>query len=180
MIHVLGDRQVEFRGGGHFIAHNATVIGSVVLEEDVSIWFNTVIRGDNDPIVIGARSNIQDGSVLHTDEGVPLAIGASVTVGHQAMLHGCTIGDGTLVGIKAVVLNHAVIGRECLIGAGALIPERKVIPDRSLVVGAPGRIVRTLSDDEAARLRWSADHYVANARRYLRDLAAQQVPASPR
>ncbi len=180
MIHALGERRVELRGGGQFIAHNATVIGSVVLEEDVSIWFNTVIRGDNDPIVIGARSNVQDGSVLHTDEGVPLAIGASVTVGHQAMLHGCTIGDGSLIGIKAVVLNHAVIGRECLIGAGALIPERKVIPDRSLVVGAPGRIVRTLSDEEAARLRWSADHYVANARRYLRDFAAQQDRAAQR
>ena len=180
MIHALGERRVELRGGGHFIAHNATVIGSVVLEEDVSIWFNTVIRGDNDPIVIGARSNVQDGSVLHTDEGVALAIGASVTVGHQAMLHGCTVGDGSLIGIKAIVLNHAVIGRECLIGAGALIPERKVIPDRSLVVGAPGRIVRTLSDEEAARLRWSADHYVANARRYLRDFAAQQDRAAQR
>jgi carbonic anhydrase/acetyltransferase-like protein (isoleucine patch superfamily) len=175
MIYTLGARRVEFRGTGHFIAHNATVIGHVILGSDVSLWFNTVVRGDNDPITIGERTNIQDGSVLHTDEGVPLTLGASVTVGHQAMLHGCTIGEGSLIGIKAIVLNRAVIGRECLIGAGALIPEGKIIPDRSLVVGAPGRITRTLTDDEAARLRGNADHYVENARRYLREFAADEA-----
>jgi carbonic anhydrase/acetyltransferase-like protein (isoleucine patch superfamily) len=172
MLYTLGERRVELRGAHHFIAHNAVVIGAVVLEDEASIWFNTVVRGDNDPIAIGARSNVQDGSVLHTDEGVPLVIGAGVTVGHQAMLHGCTIGEDTLVGIQAVVLNRAVIGRECLIGAGTLIPEGKTIPDRSLVIGRPGKVVRTLTDEEVARLRASADHYVENARRYLGNLKA--------
>jgi carbonic anhydrase/acetyltransferase-like protein (isoleucine patch superfamily) len=172
MLYTLGERRVELRGAHHFIAHSAVVIGAVVLEDEASIWFSTVVRGDNDPITIGARSNVQDGSVLHTDEGVPLVIGAGVTVGHQAMLHGCTIGEDTLVGIQAVVLNRAVIGRECLIGAGTLIPEGKTIPDRSLVIGRPGKVVRTLTDDDVARLRASADHYVENARRYLGNLKA--------
>lgn len=172
MIYTLGDRRVELRGTGHFIAHNATLIGAVVLESESSVWFNVVIRGDNDVITIGERSNIQDGAVLHTDEGFPLSIGPAVTVGHLAMLHGCTIGEGSLVGLKAVVLNGAVVGRECLIGAGALIPEGKVIPERSLVVGTPGRILRTLSDDEVARIRHGADHYVENARRYRQSFAA--------
>jgi carbonic anhydrase/acetyltransferase-like protein (isoleucine patch superfamily) len=170
MLYTLGERRVELRGAHHFIAHNATVIGAVVLEDESSIWFDAVVRGDNDPITIGARSNIQDGSILHTDEGVPLVIGPSVTVGHQATLHGCTIGAGTLVGIKAVVLNRAKIGRECLIGANALVPEGKSIPDRSLVIGSPGKVVRTLTDEEVAALWGSADHYVENARRYLANL----------
>ena len=148
MLFKLGSRQVQLRGRHHFIADNATVIGSVILEDECSVWFNTVIRGDNEPIAVGVRSNIQDGSVLHTDEGVPLTVGAEVTVGHMVMLHGCTIGEGSLIGIKAVILNHAVIGRECLIGANTLIAEGKIIPDRSLVVGSPGRVLRTLSDDE--------------------------------
>ena len=172
MLFTLGNRQVQLRGRHHFIADNATLIGSVILEDESSVWFNTVIRGDNEPIVVGARSNVQDGSVLHTDEGVPLTIGAEVTVGHMVMLHGCTIGEGSLIGIKAVVLNHAVIGRECLIGANTLIAEGKTIPDRSLVVGSPGKIARTLSDEEVGRLRWLSAHYVENARRYLRDLGA--------
>ncbi len=170
MIYTLGDRRVELRGTGHFIAPNATVIGAVVLESESSVWFNTVIRGDNDLITIGERSNIQDGSVLHTDDGFPLAIGPAVTVGHLAMLHGCTIGEGSLVGLKAVILNGAVVGRECLIGAGTLIPEGKVIPDRSLVVGTPGRIIRLLSEEDVARIRRGADHYVENARRYRQAL----------
>ena len=127
-LYSLGEHRVELRGSHHFVAPDATLIGRVVLEHEASVWFKTVIRGDNDPIVIGAGSNIQDGSVLHTDEGVPLTVGPAVTVGHQVMLHGCTIGEGSLIGIKAVVLNHAVIGRECLIGACALIPEGSVIP----------------------------------------------------
>jgi carbonic anhydrase/acetyltransferase-like protein (isoleucine patch superfamily) len=171
MLYSLGDRRVELRGGGHFVAPSAALIGRVVLEDCVSVWWNAIVRGDNDPIVIGARSNIQDGSVLHTDDGVPLTLGAGVSVGHDVVLHGCTIGEGSLVGIKAVVLNHAVIGRECLIGAGALIPEGKSIPDRSLVLGVPGRVVRVLTDDEVRGIRLIADHYVENARRYLRDLA---------
>lgn len=166
MLHRLGKATVELRGSGHFVAHNATVLGSVILEHEASVWFNCVIRGDNEPIVIGPRSNIQDGSVLHTDEGVPLVLEPEVSVGHMVMLHGCRIGEGSLIGIKTVILNHAVIGRECLIGACTLIPEGKVIPDRSLVMGIPGRVVRPLTDEEVARLRWTAGHYVDNARRY--------------
>ncbi|HEY3181016.1 MAG TPA: gamma carbonic anhydrase family protein [Casimicrobiaceae bacterium] len=172
MLFTLADRRVELRGDGHFIAPNATLIGRVVLEDRASVWFNVVIRGDNDPIVIGARSNVQDGSVLHTDDGVPLTLGEDVSVGHAVVLHGCTIGNGSLVGIKAVVLNHAVIGRDCLIGAGALIPEGKTIPDRSLVLGVPGKVVRTLTDEEVQDLRNIAHHYVENARRYRSTFAA--------
>ena len=172
MLYTLGEHRVELRGTGHFIAPDATLIGQVVLEHEASIWFHTVIRGDNEPIVIGTRSNIQDGCVLHTDAGVPLVVGPSVTVGHQVMLHGCVVGEGSLIGIKAVILNHVVVGRECLIGACALIPEGKVIPDRSLVMGSPGRVVRTLTDEEAAGIRAASDGYVEKARRYLRELAA--------
>ena len=135
------------------------------------MWFNTVARGDNETIVIGPRTNIQDGSVLHADAGVPLTIGPEVSVGHLVMLHGCTIGEGSLIGIQSVILNHAVIGRECLIGACTLIPEGKRIPDRSLVMGTPGKVVRSLTDEEVARSRWIAAHYVENARRYLAHLA---------
>lgn len=155
---------------GCWIAENATVIGRVQAGKNVSIWYNVVVRGDNDPIVIGDNTNIQDGSVLHNDEGVPLTIGANVTVGHMVMLHGCTIGDGSLIGINAVILNNAVIGRECIIGANALIPEGKVIPDRSLVVGSPGRVIRELSDADIEDLRANAAHYVDNARRYAQKL----------
>jgi carbonic anhydrase/acetyltransferase-like protein (isoleucine patch superfamily) len=172
MKYSLGERRVECRGD-YFIAHNATVIGSVLLENDASVWFNTVVRGDNHLIAIGERSNVQDSSVLHTDEGVPLTIGPNVTVGHQVMLHGCTIGEGSLIGIKAVILNNARIGNNCLIGANALITEGKDIPDRSLVVGAPGKVVRQLTDEEVARLLWNAEHYVQNFKRYKRDLKAQ-------
>ncbi len=166
MLYSLGSRQVELRGTDHYVAPDATIVGSVVLEDKASVWFGVVIRADNEPIVVGARSNIQDGSVLHTDEGIPLVIGAEVTVGHQVMLHGCTIGEGSLIGIKAVILNRAVIGKECLIGACTLIPEGKVIPDRSLVMGIPGKVVRTLTDAEVANLRAAAAHYVENGRRY--------------
>jgi carbonic anhydrase/acetyltransferase-like protein (isoleucine patch superfamily) len=174
MIHSLGDRKVITRGD-HWVAHNATVIGSVVLEKDVSIWFNAVVRGDNDLITIGEGSNIQDHSVLHTDEGVKLTIGRNVTVGHHVMLHGCTIGDGSLIGIKSVILNNARIGKHCLIGANALITEGKEIPDRSLVVGAPGKVVRQLTDEEVARLLWNAEHYVNNYKRYQRDFKEQRA-----
>jgi carbonic anhydrase/acetyltransferase-like protein (isoleucine patch superfamily) len=171
MLYTLDGREVQLRGRHHFVAANATVIGSVVLEDESSVWFNTVIRADNDLITIGARSNVQDAAVLHTDAGIKLTLGTEVSVGHQAMLHGCTIGDGSLIGIKALILNHAVIGRECLIGANALVTEGKVIPDRSLVLGSPGKVVRKLSDEEAAGLRAIAAHYVTNARRYLSSLA---------
>jgi len=172
MLFALADRRVELRGGGHYIAPNASFIGRVVLEDQASVWFNVVIRGDNDPIVIGARSNVQDGSILHTDDGVPLTLGEDVSVGHAVVLHGCTIGNGSLVGIKAVVLNHAVIGLDFLIGAGALVAEGKTIPDRSLVLGVPGKIVRTLTDDEVRGLRDISNHYVENARRYRTGFAA--------
>jgi carbonic anhydrase/acetyltransferase-like protein (isoleucine patch superfamily) len=149
-----------------WIAPNATIIGDVRLARNVSIWWNATLRADNDPITIGANTNIQDGSTLHTDEGVPLSIGAGVTVGHMVMLHGCTVGDGCLIGIGSIVLNRAVIGRECLIGAGSVIPEGKEIPDRSLVIGTPGRVIRQLTDEDIAGIRQSAENYLAHAREY--------------
>lgn len=170
-VFALGERQPQIAGSA-WIAPNATVIGDVRLADDASIWWNAVLRGDNDPITIGARSNIQDGSVLHTDEGVPLTIGADVTVGHLVMLHGCTIGDGALIGIGSVILNRAVIGRHSIVGANTLIPEGKVFPERVLIVGSPGKVVRELTDEEVARLRHSAAHYVENARRYRDGLRA--------
>jgi carbonic anhydrase/acetyltransferase-like protein (isoleucine patch superfamily) len=142
------------------------LIGRVELAASSSVWFNATIRADNDRVLIGARSNIQDGTVIHTDEGVPALIGEGVTVGHQVMLHGCTIGDGSLIGIQAVILNRARIGRDCLIGAGSLITEGKEIPDRSMVMGSPGKVVRTLTDDEVERIRRGNQHYVEEARRY--------------
>lgn len=171
MIYSIGDRKVVLQGD-HFIAENATVIGSVVVEDNASIWFQAVVRGDNDLIIIGRNSNVQDGAILHTDPGIPLVIGAQVTVGHLAMLHGCTIGDGTLVGIKSVILNHAVVGKGCLIGANALITEGKEIPDGSLVMGSPARIIRSLNEQETAGLERSARRYVDNARRYREQLRA--------
>lgn len=164
-IYTLGERQPSL-GRDAWVAPNATVIGDVRLGDNASIWWNAVLRGDNDTITIGAESNIQDGSVLHADEGVPLTLGARVTVGHMVMLHGCSIGDETLIGIKSVILNNAVIGRHCIIGANSLIPEGKVIPERSLVMGSPGKVVRQLSDEEVARLQLAAQGYVENARRY--------------
>ena len=172
MIYSLGDRKVITRGD-YWVADNATVIGSVVLEHNASVWFNTVVRGDNDLITIGEGSNVQDGSVLHTDEGVRLTIDKNVTIGHQVMLHGCTVGEGSLIGIKSTVLNHAKIGKHCLIGAHALITEGKEIPDRSLVVGSPGKIVRQLTDEEVERLLENALHYVKNFQRYRLDLNSQ-------
>ena len=169
MIYSLGVFTPQLEGN-NFVAANATVVGNVVLGKNANVWWNAVIRGDNDRIALGDNVNIQDGSVLHTDEGVPLQLEKDVSVGHMAMLHGCTVKEGSLIGIKAVVLNRAVIGRECLIGANALIPEGKVIPDRSLVVGSPGRVVRQLRDEEVRMIRWISQHYVENAERYLRDL----------
>ena len=156
-----------------YIAEGVTIIGSVTLGERVSIWFGAVLRGDNEPIVIGDDSNIQELSVLHTDPGAPLTIGKNVTVGHQVMLHGCTIGEGSLIGIKSTILNHVKIGKHCLIGAHALITEGKEIPDRSLVVGSPGKAIRQLTDEEVARLLDNALHYVTNFQRYRLDLKVQ-------
>ena len=149
-----------------WVADTAQIIGDVRLGAGASVWFNTVLRGDNDPITIGAGSNIQDGSVLHTDEGVPLNIGCNVTVGHMAMLHGCTVGDESLIGIGAVILNGAVIGRNCIVGAGAWVTEGKAFPDGSLIIGSPAKAVRQLEPEQIARLRQSAVHYQDNAKRY--------------
>ena len=165
----LGDKLPQL-GSGVWVAPNATLIGDVRLAANVSIWWSAVLRGDNDPITIGENTNIQDGSVLHTDAGVPMNLGRDITVGHMVMLHGCTIGDGSLIGIKSVILNGAVIGKHCLIGANTLIPEGKVIPDRSLVMGSPGKVVRELTDEQVARIAQSAAHYVQNAQRYRQSL----------
>jgi carbonic anhydrase/acetyltransferase-like protein (isoleucine patch superfamily) len=170
-IYDLSDKQASFPSDGEYwIAPGAVVIGQVVLKKNASVWFGAVLRGDNDPIVVGENTNIQDGSILHTDLGSPLTLGAGVTIGHRVMLHGCTVGDNSLVGIGAVVLNGARIGCNCLIGAGALITEGKVIPDNSLVIGAPGRGARALSDREIEGLRASAAGYVANWKRYAASL----------
>ena len=169
MIYALGDKIPQLKGN-NYIAPNATVVGDVVIEKNASIWWNVTIRGDNHTITNGENVNIQDGSVLHTDEGVPLTLERNVSVGHMAMLHGCTVREGSLIGIKAVVLNHAVIGRDCLIGANSLIPEGKVIPDRSLVVGSPGRVIRQLTDAEVAMVQGIAQHYLDNAARYTSSL----------
>lgn len=149
-----------------FVAAEAVLIGKVVVEADASVWFGAVLRGDNEEIRLGPGSNIQENSVLHTDMGYPLTIGADCTIGHKAMLHGCTIGDGSLIGMGATVLNGARIGRGCLIGAGALITEGKEIPDGSLVMGAPGRVVRELDAAARERLLWSARRYRENAARF--------------
>ncbi len=172
MIYELGDRRVT-ADGVFWVAPNAVVLGSVHLGENASVWFGAVVRGDNELITVGRNSNVQDGAVLHTDPGMPLMIGADVTVGHQAMLHGCTIGDGSLIGINAVVLNGATIGENCLIGANALVTEGKEIPPNSMVMGAPGKVVRELNEKEIAGLQMSAAGYVANAKRFARELRAQ-------
>ena len=151
---------------GVWIAPNASVVGEVSLAENASVWFGVVIRCDNEPITIGKGTNIQDNSVLHSDPGMPLIIGEGVTVGHKAMLHGCTVGDNSLIGIGATVLNGAVIGKNCIVGAHALITEGKVIPDNSLVVGSPGRVIKTLGEAQVQMLKMSALHYVENAKRF--------------
>ena len=153
-----------------WIAPNATVIGQVHLAKNASIWWNATVRGDTDCIRIGENTNIQDGSVLHTDHGIQLVVGRNVTVGHLVTLHGCSIGDGSLIGIGAVILNNAVIGKNCLVGANTLIPEGKSFPEGSLIFGSPGKVVRKLSNEEIADLQESAAHYVQNAQRYRDEL----------
>lgn len=156
-----------------WVAPSADVMGNVEIMAHASVWFGAVVRGDNDLIKIGARSNIQDNSVLHTDPGMPLTIGEGVTVGHQVMLHGCTIGDNCLIGIGSTILNGAVIGNNCIIGAHALITEGKVIPDNSMVIGAPGKIVKTLNEDQVGMLRLNAEVYVQNSARFRKGLEKQ-------
>jgi carbonic anhydrase/acetyltransferase-like protein (isoleucine patch superfamily) len=153
-----------------YVAPGATLIGQVNVAAGASVWFGAVIRGDNEPIHIGEACNVQEGAVLHTDPGFPLTISSNVSIGHQAMLHGCTIGEGSLIGIQAVVLNGAVIGKDCLVGAGAIVTEKKVFPDRSLILGAPAKVVRQLTDEDVARLMDNANSYAERAANYATEL----------
>ena len=165
------DGKVPQLGPGAWVADSAEVIGAVELAENASVWFGAVVRGDCDTIRIGRNSNVQDLSVLHADFGQPLTLGDNVTVGHQVMLHGCTVGDGSLIGIQSVVLNGAKIGKGCLVGAGSVVTEDKEFPDGSLILGSPAKVVRMLSDEQRMRLLASAAHYVQNAARYRQSLA---------
>ena len=169
MIYALGNIAPEFLGD-YYVADNATVIGHVRLHHNASVWFNAVLRGDHELITIGENSNVQDGAVLHTDDGFPLTLGRDVVVGHMAMLHGCTVHDNALIGLKCVVMNGAVVGKNCIVGANALIPEGKTIPDGSLVLGSPARFIRMVTEQEIASIRLNAQHYVANFKRYKADL----------
>lgn len=175
MIYQLEERRVRAEGD-FWIADSASVIGAVLLKHNTSVWFGAVLRGDREPITVGENSNVQDLAVLHTDPGCPLVIGDYVTVGHKAMLHGCTIGDNTLIGINAVILNRARIGRNCLIGAGALVTEDTDIPDGSLVLGSPGKVIRQLTAEQIATSRRQAEGYVANFKRYKQGLLNQLQP----
>jgi len=158
-IYQLGDHAPEIDASS-FVADSATLVGKVTLQANTSVWFGATLRGDNERITIGENSNVQEGTVMHTDMGYPLTVGKNVTIGHQAMLHGCTIGDGALIGIQAVILNGAKIGAGCLVGAGALVTEGKEFPDNSLIIGSPAKAVRTLTAEDSARLLASADSYV--------------------
>lgn len=170
-VYAIGDgKPILPAEGEYWIAPNAEVMGNVKLEKNASVWFGAVLRGDNELITIGENSNVQDGSVLHTDPGSPLTIGRNVTIGHMVMLHGCTIGEGSLVGIGSIILNNAKIGKGCLIGANTLIAEGKEIPDYSMVLGSPGKIVRTLEKEMSEALCLSADHYVENWKKYAAGL----------
>jgi carbonic anhydrase/acetyltransferase-like protein (isoleucine patch superfamily) len=171
MIYSLGDDHVQL-AEGVYIAPGAHVIGKVVIQQNSSVWFNAVVRGDCDVITIGENSNVQDGSILHTDVGVPLTIGKGVTIGHKVMLHGCEIGDYSLIGINTVVLNGAKIGQYCVIGANSLITENMQIPDGSLVMGSPAKIIKTIPEQQQKMLEQSAQHYVDNAKRFSTQLKA--------
>ena len=165
MFYDLGNKKVKNKDD-NWAAPNASIVGDVTIEKNTSIWFNTTLRGDLENIYVGEGSNIQDGSVLHTDPGYPLKIGKDVTIGHLAMLHGCTIGDNSLIGIGAVILNGAKIGKNCIIGAKALVTENKVIPDNSLVIGSPGKVVRQVTDEEVKLITENAIHYQENWKKY--------------
>ncbi|MEH6605373.1 MAG: gamma carbonic anhydrase family protein [Pseudomonadales bacterium] len=170
MIYKLKGKSLSLEGEGHFIAPNASLVGDIVLGANVSIWFNVVIRAENDQVRIGENSNIQDGSVLHVDPGCPINIGKNVTVGHKAMIHGCTVGDGSLIGINAVVLNGAKIGKGCIVGANALVTEGMEVPDGSMVLGSPAKVKKMVDEAGQQGLRWGASHYVENGARYNAEL----------
>lgn len=170
----LGDRKIVIEGDDYFIAESAVVAGSVRIGNNASVWFNAVVRADDGAIVIGENSNIQDGAVLHCEEGHDLVIGRGVTVAHKAMLHGCVIGDDSLIGINAVVMNGAVIGRNCLIGAGALVLEYSVIPDNSMVLGSPAKVVRPVTPEQIDDILYAAEHYVKNFKDFKKNL--KKVP----
>ncbi|MGH6946908.1 MAG: gamma carbonic anhydrase family protein [Kiloniellales bacterium] len=174
MIFALEDLSIETEGEDYYVAPTAVVVGHVILKRHASIWWNAVLRGDNEPITVGENSNVQDGSVLHADPGFPCTLGRNVSVGHMAMLHGCTVGDNSLIGIGSIVLNGARIGRNCLIGANALIGEGKEIPDNSLVFGSPGKVVRQVSAAQRARMTETAQHYVKRYPRYRAGLARRE------
>ncbi|RPG35879.1 MAG: gamma carbonic anhydrase family protein [Gammaproteobacteria bacterium TMED225] len=162
----LGDKKLQTSGDDFWIAPSANVIGEVILAKDASVWFNAVLRADNEPIYVGQGSNIQDGAIIHTDPGFSCVIGEKVTVGHMAMLHGCHIGDGSLIGIGSVILNGAKIGKNCIIGSKALVTEGMEIPDGSMVLGIPGKVKKILNDEEQSVLSIGADHYVENYKKY--------------
>jgi len=166
MIIDLGDKKLKTADDNFWIAPNASVIGEVNLERDASIWFNAILRADNEPITIGEGSNVQDGAIIHTDPGYACSIGKKVTVGHMAMLHGCSIGDGSLIGIGSVVLNGAKIGKNCIIGSKALVTEGMDVPDGSMVLGIPGKIKKTLTEEEQSFVPLGADHYIDNYKKY--------------
>jgi len=169
MIYELSDRKPVFKGD-YYVAPNAAVIGAVVMEHGASVWWNVTIRADSDVITLGENVNVQDGSTIHTDSGIPVTLHRNVSIGHMVMLHGCTIHENSLVGIGAIILNRAVIGNNCLIGAGALVPEGKVIPDGSLVLGVPGKVVRMLTGEDIAMNTWIANHYAERAELYRKQL----------
>ncbi|HWU67337.1 MAG TPA: gamma carbonic anhydrase family protein [Stenotrophobium sp.] len=175
MLYTLDQRRPDL-GEGSWVANNATLIGSVTLLRNASVWYNCVLRGDNDDLIVGENSNIQDGSVLHTDAGIKLKVGRDCTIGHMVMLHGCEIGDNTLIGIKSVILNRARIGRNCIVGANSLVTEGKVFPDNSMILGAPAKVVRELTPQEVQINTLMARYYVDNARRYREKLQAMQAP----
>jgi carbonic anhydrase/acetyltransferase-like protein (isoleucine patch superfamily) len=168
-LYQLGDDAPQIDASA-WVADSAQLIGRVRMAQDTSVWFGAVLRGDHEWITMGARSNVQEGCVLHTDTGFPLTLGQDVTVGHQVMLHGCTVGDGSLIGIQAVVLNGVRLGKNCLVGAGSVVTEGKEFPDNVLILGSPAKVVREISPEQAARLRMSAAHYVENAKRFRRSL----------
>jgi carbonic anhydrase/acetyltransferase-like protein (isoleucine patch superfamily) len=174
MLYDLGKDRVKTDGDNYFVAPNSAVIGKVTLGRDVSIWFNVVLRADNAHIDIGARSNIQDGSVFHVDAGAPVLLDEDVSVGHSATVHGCTIGAGSLIGMGSTILSRAVIGKQCIVGAQALVAEGKTFPDRSLIVGVPARRIREVRDEEIEHIAWIVEHYVARAQRYKAELTPRR------